>query len=197
MMSSASLTSQSKAAASDVQFHFKPTHFFAIVSLALAAAVAIVLRQAAPAEIALAAVTVAAGGIGAAALYRTLQPLVDPNEPGIPVLYGGRTRAALERDKALTLRAIKELEFDHAMGKLSDGDFAEMRRRLRERALRLMQQLEGASAYRARIEHEVRARLSAPGAPASARTTASCIGCGTVNDADARFCKMCGHALQH
>ena len=39
-----------------------------------------------------------------------------------------RQRVALERDKALTLRAIKELEFDHAMGKVSDNDFAEMRR---------------------------------------------------------------------
>ena len=32
----------------------------------------------------------------------------------------GRTRAALEREKALTLRAIKELEFDRAMGKVSE-----------------------------------------------------------------------------
>ena len=32
----------------------------------------------------------------------------------------------LEREKALVLRSIKELEFDHAMGKVSDADFAEI-----------------------------------------------------------------------
>ena len=41
-------------------------------------------------------------------------------------MLGGRTRAALEREKALVLRSIKELEFDRAMGKVSEKDFAEM-----------------------------------------------------------------------
>jgi hypothetical protein len=197
-MSFASLTSSEKAGTADVQFQIKPTHFFAVASTAVAAATAIILRNAHPAEIALAVVTVCAAGIGAFTLYRTLQPLVDPNEPRIPTLVGGRTRAALERDKALTLRAIKELEFDRAMGKLSDSDFVDMRRRLRERALRLMRQLEGGTAYRERIERDLRSRVSELGTGVrSVRAVAStCAGCGTANDADARFCKMCGHALQ-
>ena len=29
-----------------------------------------------------------------------------------------------EREKTLTLRALKDLEFDRAMGKISEGDFA-------------------------------------------------------------------------
>jgi hypothetical protein len=33
------------------------------------------------------------------------------------VTIGGRTRVALEREKALVLRSIKELEFDFAMGR--------------------------------------------------------------------------------
>ena len=37
-------------------------------------------------------------------------------------MIGERTRAALEREKMLALRSIKELEFDRAMGKLSDDD---------------------------------------------------------------------------
>jgi len=186
-----------KTGTSGAQLQITPALFFTLASVAVAGGVAIVLRHVPPIEIVLVVVTVGAAGVGAAALYRTLQPLVDSGDLRTPVLLGGRTRAALERDKALTLRAIKELEFDHAMGKLSDSDFAEMQRRLRERALRLMAQLEGGSAYRERIEREVRARMSALGAPEGLRTPASCIGCGTVNDADARFCKMCGHALQH
>ena len=49
-------------------------------------------------------------------------------------MLGGRTRAALEREKTLSLRSIKELEFDRAMGKVSEKDFAEMGARLRARA---------------------------------------------------------------
>ena len=62
-------------------------------------------------------------------------------------LVGGRTRAALEREKTLALRAIKELEFDHAMGKVSDQDFAEMGARLRARAAGLMRQLDAGASY--------------------------------------------------
>ena len=40
----------------------------------------------------------------------------------------------LERDKALVLRSIKELEFDRAMGKVGDADFAEVSAGLRARA---------------------------------------------------------------
>ena len=42
----------------------------------------------------------------------------------------------------LTLRSIKELEFDHAMGKVAQKDFAEIGARLRARALELMDQLD-------------------------------------------------------
>ena len=51
--------------------------------------------------------------------------------------------AALLAEKALALRTIKELEFDRAMGKMSEPDFVEMSARLRSRALRVMKQLEG------------------------------------------------------
>ena len=61
-------------------------------------------------------------------------PLAGSDEPAGPQIFGGRTRAALEREKTLVLRSIKDLEFDHAMGKVSEKDFAEMGARLRARA---------------------------------------------------------------
>ncbi len=54
----------------------------------------------------------------------------------------------LVRDKALILRSIKELEFDHAMGKVSEADFADISARLRARALALMQDIERGRAGR-------------------------------------------------
>jgi len=77
--------------------------------------------------------------VGYAAL-RMLRPLVSPEEDRT-VMVGQRTRVALEREKLLTLRSIKELEFDRAMGRLSDEDWNEMSGRLRARAARLMRQL--------------------------------------------------------
>ena len=78
---------------------------------------------------------------------------------------GGRTRAALEREKALVLRSIKELEFDFAMGKVSQADFDEMGGRLRRRAMGLIVQLDASTGYREQIEREIAAQVTTP-APA-------------------------------
>ena len=66
----------------------------------------------------------------------------------------------MEREKALVLRSIKELEFDRAMGKVSPRDFDEMSTRLRTRAMMLIKQAdEGSAGYRELIERELSARL--------------------------------------
>jgi hypothetical protein len=127
-----------------------------------------------------------------------------------------RARAALQREKMLVLRSIKELEFDRSMGKLSQKDFDEMSGRLRARAIALMKQLdEGEGGYRELIERELRARLTkqpgsgvrGPGsdlagtaavtekAAAATVTLGTCVKCGTANDEDAAFCKRCGGKL--
>ncbi len=67
----------------------------------------------------------------------------------------------LAREKGLVLRALKDLEFDRSMGKVSQADFDEMSARLRTRALVLMKQLdEDGSGYRTIIERELSARLA-------------------------------------
>ena len=94
----------------------------------------------------------------------------------------------------LALRAIKELEFDRAMGKLSEADWHEMSGRLRARAARLMRQLDAGS----RIPRTDRARFGQASWNGGDRTNAvarACGSCGTANDVDARFCKGCGNRL--
>ena len=68
------------------------------------------------------------------------------------------------------LRSIKELEFDRAMGKVSEKDFAEMSGRLRARAARLMRQLDAGAGYRSEIEQEIAKRIGE--SPARRRTAA-------------------------
>ena len=118
-------------------------------------------------------------------------------------MIGQRTRAALEREKMLALRSIKELEFDRAMGKVSDSDLQEMSGRLRARAARLMRQLDAGAGYREQIETRAREAARAPAARRPRRPPPepqravdhACAACATVNDPDARFCKACGHKL--
>jgi hypothetical protein len=62
--------------------------------------------------------------------------------------------AELREDKRRLLRAIKELEFDHAMGKLSDEDFREIGDRYRLRAIEVLRMLdEGGDLHPQLAEH--------------------------------------------
>ena len=187
---------------------FKPWHFFVLASLVAATVAVVLARQSPPEHLVLISITIGAAGFAAAALYRTLAPLVSPAAalPAEPLTEN--MRAVLEREKLLALRAIKELEFDRAMGKVSAKDFDEMAGRLRARAMSLMRQLDAGAAYRELIERELAARLqqrprgSRSGAQERKRaaaaesraTTVRCV-CGTANDADAAFCKGCGSRL--
>ena len=153
-----------------------------------------------------------AAAVGVAA-WRMFSPLAGIDEPAGPQIFGGRTRAALEREKALVLRSIKELEFDHAMGKVSEKDFAEMGARLRARAAGLMRQLDAGTTIagdQAEIEKRRRRRAERdppscwPAAVTGGRAcparrrgrsaTKLCLSCCTPNDPDARFCKGCGYS---
>ena len=176
---------------------FRPWHFFVLASILLATVAVILTRQSSPENLILISLTIAAAGAAAGAFYRMLAPLTAPVvlRTGEPV--SERTRAALEREKMLVLRTIKELEFDRSMGKLSTKDFDEMSGRLRARALSLMKQLDmDATGYRAVIEQELSTRVRAQKVPAApvAAATSTC-GCGTSNDVDAVFCKRCGAKL--
>jgi hypothetical protein len=187
---------------------FRVSHFFVLVSLVAATIAVVMARPAAPENLILISLTIGAAGLAAVAFYRTIAPLLTPGYEEEREPLSARLRADLEREKALTLRSIKELEFDRAMGKVSEQDFEQMAGRLRARALGIMKQLEaGASAYRLEIEKELAARVGkSPDLPVPARVSAKppkpgesgkavrCT-CGTDNDPDARFCKSCGTSL--
>jgi hypothetical protein len=153
----------------------------------------------------------AAVAFGAVALqvWKSLAHLLAPKAttPRNARVDSDRRRRELEREKGAVLKAIKELEFDRAMNKISEEDYKDAHANYRQRAVRIMVQLEeGGSGYREIIEREVRERLVRRGAKPAApeptpaprpaiekdRTVCSC---GTKNDADAAFCKKCGARL--
>jgi hypothetical protein len=180
----------------------QPWQLFTLAGLIGATITVFLSRGQSPAAVILLSLTVfAAAGVGIAAL-RMVMPLTSKARPDSTQVLGGRTRAVLERDKALVLRSIKELEFDRAMGKVSEKDFTEMSGRLRARAARLMRQLDAGAGYREQIEREIEKRLGKAPEPVSAGSTkqdqacALCVQCSTKNDVDARFCKGCGKAME-
>lgn len=139
---------------------------------------------------------------------------------------GSFTQAELRDEKRRLLRAIKELEFDFGMGKLSKGDFETVIATYRLRAIEVMRAIEGGAtlhpelatllaereATRAAATNEKPAEPDEPDEPsvepanateASNKprgplddTTRICGGCGGTNEADARFCKHCGAAMR-
>jgi hypothetical protein len=195
----------SSETSTEPQPSFEPWQLFTLAGLIGATIAVFMARGESPAAVIMISITIfAAAAVGIAAL-RTFLPLTQKSSIDGPRMLGGRTRTALEREKALALRSIKELEFDRAMGKVSEKDFAEMSGRLRARAARLMRQLDAGTGYRNEIEQEVAKRigqapggsdrLRAEGASAANRAIA-CASCGTGNDIDARFCKHCGHSME-
>lgn len=90
----------------------------------------------------------------------------------------------LERQKLEAYGALKEVEFDRRMGKLSDDDYSALTQRYRQQALTAIAALEqakrGDSARRGRAP----ARL------------AYCPSCGEKLAPRANFCSKCGQSLR-
>jgi hypothetical protein len=171
----------------------QPWQFFVLAALGCATAATFIVRGQGLAPVILLTLVMGTIALVGLAMLRVVRPFFGAEDR--TVMIGEKARAALEREKTLAVRAIKELEFDHAMGKIAPDDFKDMTARLRARALRLMKQLDAGSGYRDRIEQDLKKRLAATPTPTPAPATKTCTNCGTSNDPDAKFCKSCGGRL--
>jgi hypothetical protein len=136
-------------------------------------------------------------------MFRAAAALVREPEAREAEVVTGWRRKELEREKRALLKALKELDFDFEMGKVSQKDFEDIGGHYRVRAIRVMRQLDDAgSDYETMIARDVAARLkkSDDGAVATVVVTSGpppgvCPKCTTRNDEDAEFCKKCGSKL--
>jgi hypothetical protein len=90
----------------------------------------------------------------------------------------------LEKEKDSALLAIRDADFDHSVGKLSDDDHAALRAELEQRALRAITALDAASGAEAAGRE--------PGAEPGLRAVRG-HGSGTPEAAGGGFCPSCGH----
>ncbi|MEX0911835.1 MAG: hypothetical protein WD737_11490 [Gemmatimonadota bacterium] len=106
-------------------------------------------------------------------------------------LLGDRTSADLlnsESRKRVALAALKDVEYDHAAGKLDDRDYAEMRSRLEREALDVLGPVDGDALPPSQPDAEAAGR-------AAVRSPVAAHGCGFVNPGGSRFCAGCGTRL--
>ena len=185
-------------AAAPARGGLRPGHLLLLGTLAVTGAAVVAAQGSGVVNVVAVAVAVASVGLVAAAAYRALAPLAGGEAADQPDMLAGRTRAALEREKMLVLRSIKEVEFDYAMRKISTGDYQEVVARLRSRAAGLIRQLDGGAGYRDLVERDLARAMggnAAPPAVAPKPARGACLACGVQNDDDAKFCKACGTTL--
>lgn len=129
--------------------------------------------------------------LAAGATYFVLRPILRP-PPTSPALASGAAGTDQHIDEgedpeddlspqAVALRALKEIEFDKATGKLSDRDYDELKAKYTAEALAALRGDEG--------------RERAPTRPSSPVPHASCPEHGPRPEKDVVFCSECGRRL--
>ena len=157
--------------------------------------------------------------LAAFAVWFVLQPIFRP-ERATGLAEGTATAEDPDDDlspQAVALRALREIEFDRATGKLSDVDYDDLRREYTAAALAARRAETGTGAagapgpppplppqpspaHRAPrpacATHGPRPEPGAEFCSICGRRLASapgfCAGCGTALEADARYCHACG-----
>jgi len=154
------------------------------------------------------------------------QPFLDRKLNALPVAVvqtqqqAGQVRSTLlaERDRLLT--ALQELDFDHALGKVSAEDYAAHRATLLQAGVQVLRQLDEigeapsgpAGSVEQRIEEVVAARRADRAAPPAdddleeliaarrrarqEKSAGFCSRCGSPLQKSDRFCARCGQAVQ-
>jgi hypothetical protein len=139
------------------------------------------------------------------ALWQSLRGLLAHVQDGpARVPAASASRAALQHEKDELLAAIRELRFEHELGKVSDADFTRLEQRYRTRARDVLRELdEQIAPHRTRAAQLLEQALGGAASanapvpvPAPTQSSPACAQCGTANDADATFCKKCGRRLR-
>lgn len=141
-----------------------------------------------------------AGALSAVAIVYVLRPILTPG-PAAMVLEDDKLVDMLRRKDA-ALKAIKDLEFDYRVGKVSDEDYRRLDQSLRRQAIVLMQQVEKlaprSSTLDDRLEAEIAAqRKSRPPQPEAVKpATVPVPAAGRATNTPARYCTNCGNLLE-
>lgn len=115
-------------------------------------------------------------------------------------------KGALVEEKRRVLRALKDLENEHELGKIDEADYRSLVATYREQAKAVMRKLDVAVApFREQAERIASEHLMKHGVASAGEHTEeasapiariACRACQASNEADAAFCKQCGAAMR-
>lgn len=105
-------------------------------------------------------------------------------------LREGEHQRLVERREQL-LAAIKEIEFDQAMGKLPEGEYQQLRQQFEAEAMGVLHQLDHFKG-RAGQGGTLAARVEKDILPLRQKAKAHCPSCGANRQPADRFCARCG-----
>jgi ribosomal protein L32 len=100
----------------------------------------------------------------------------------------------LEHERGLAVQGLRELEFDHEMGKLDDADYRELKATLEARALAAMGAIDRAKDA-GRVATMRLASRRSKAAPKQTPSFNFCPQCGTRAGGSHNFCSECGAVL--
>ena len=131
--------------------------------------------------------------LAAGAVYFVLQPVLRPEMAGDGTRETGNGNEGEDPEddlspRAVALRALKEIEFDRATGKLSDADYDVLKTRYTSEALVALRAESREPGAGSRPFHAALAPRSPLPAP-------SCPTHGVRPESDAQFCSECGRRL--
>jgi hypothetical protein len=102
-------------------------------------------------------------------LWSSVQALAGESELTFEEAFSFGARSAEEEQKRAVLRALKDLEYERSVGKISEEDYHEYAARYRAEAKRLIQNLnEHLADQRQQVERELERRLAKAGSKAGA-----------------------------
>lgn len=130
------------------------------------------------------------------AVYFVLHPVLRPGREGdgwgdAGAADEGEDPADDLSPRAVALRALKEIEFDRATGKLSDADYDALEREYTAAAVAALR----AEPNRGLSAHGPAAAAPRPVAPLPRPAPSSCPSHGPRPEVDASFCSECGRRL--
>jgi hypothetical protein len=142
-------------------------------------------------------------------LLPILRPSPEPSKSGSAIDEGEDPEDDWS-PQTVALRALKEIEFDRATGKLSDQDYDALKAKYTAEALAAMRGEQGAGSSPLRPKPAPRSLLPAPVCPEHGprpepdaafcsecgrrlgSAAGYCSRCGTTLESDARYCNRCG-----
>ncbi len=99
----------------------------------------------------------------------------------------------LEERKKTIYSAIKDIEFDYQMGKISEEDFKELRQQYKDEAIGILKKLD--KAQMKQMKPAAQQQTQGKGAAKMEKTAQFCWVCGTGIAENDKFCPNCGTNL--